>query len=74
MVAPTGTVEPEEGPLVWVTAGVPQLSVAAGAVKLYRYPQVPALLSTVILAGQNVKVGATASVTVIRLVQALVLP
>ena len=74
LVAPTGKVEPLTGPLVWVTAGVPQLSVATGAVKLYKYPQVPASLLTVVLAGQEVNVGRIGSDTVIWAEQVLVLP
>ncbi len=74
LVAPTGKVEPDTGPLVWVTAGVLQLSVATGVVKVYVCPQVPALLLTVVLAGQEVNAGRVGSVTVIRAVQVLVLP
>ena len=74
LVVPTGKVEPETGPLVWVTAGVPQLSVATGVVKVYVCPQVPALLLTVILAGQELNVGGVGSDTVIRAVQVRVLP
>ena len=74
LVAPTGKVEPDTGPLVWVTAGVPQLSVATGVVKVYVCPQAPALLLTVVLAGQEVNAGRVGSVTVIRAVQVLVFP
>jgi hypothetical protein len=74
LVAPTGKVEPVTGPLVWVTAGVPQLSVATGVVKVYVCPQVPASLLTVVLAGQEANVGGVGSDTVIWAEQVLVLP
>ena len=74
LVAPIGKVKPETGPLVWVTAGILQLSVATGVEKVYMYPQVPASLLTVVLAGQEVNAGGTGSDTVIRAVHVLVLP
>jgi hypothetical protein len=74
LVAPVGKVELEAGPLICVTTGTLQLSVANGIVKVYTSPQVPASLLTVVLGGHQANDGGVESDSVKRAVQVWVLP
>jgi hypothetical protein len=64
LVVPIGKTEPLGNPDTWVTIKPGQFSVAIGAIQFTTAPHVPGVLFTVILAGHDVKTGASLSVTV----------
>ena len=73
VVCPKANVDPGAGPVVRVTVGVPQLSVAVGAVQVAVAVQLPSA-NTVISERQDGNTGAVLSTTITLKVQVEVFP